>query len=253
MRRELRGYAIQALSLFVVLEVLLVLAVVWWPNFEESLGSLRKLAKLEMFAKQIDLIDMYGVAAYVVGQQFFKACNTLGAAAAVLFAMNAIAGEAQRGTLEIWLARPVSRTRLFTERYLLGQAAVFLPVLATSMTIPMLLRLVDERMAYGPLVACSVQQGLFLGALYSVTFLLSALSSEPLRIAMVMLFGTVFEFAIYMVKTATHYSLFRLVDIEAHLHVLNTGSVEPKVAFGLLAANGIAFAAGLAAMKRRVP
>ena len=253
MGRELRGYLRLAALLFVVLETLLVLAIVWWPNFQESIPSLKKLAKLPVLAQQVDLIEMFGVGAYVVGQHYFKACNTAGAAAAVLFAMNAVAGEAHRGTLEIWLARPVTRTRLYTERYLLGQLAIFVPVLLTSLTVPRLLHVVDEDMAYGPLVLCSVQQSLFLGGIYSLAFLLSAVTSQPLRIALWLLFGAIFEFAIYMVKTITHYSIFRLVDIEAFVAILNRNALDPAVTAGLVGVNVVAYAVGLAAFRRRVP
>jgi ABC-type transport system involved in multi-copper enzyme maturation permease subunit len=60
------------------------------------------------------------VFAYVTGQHFFKGCNTLGTAAAVLLAVGAVAGEAHRGTLEIWLARPLSRRRILSERWVQG-------------------------------------------------------------------------------------------------------------------------------------
>lgn len=253
MRRELRSFAWLGLSLFVVLELLLVVAIVWWPNFEESLPGIKKLAKIPMLLQQLDLIEMYGVGAYVVGQHYFKACNTLGAAAAVLFAMNAVAGEAQRGTLEIWMARPVTRTRLYTERYLLGQLAIWIPVLLTSLTVPPLLRLVDANMAYGPLVVCSIHQSLFLGTLFSVTFLLSAVSSQPLRIALGMLFAAIFQFAIYMVKTLTDWSLFRLVDIEAYVNILDSGRLSFGVTAALVAANLVAYGVGLAFFRRRLP
>lgn len=253
MRRELRSFAWMSLALFVVLELLLVVAIVWWPNFQESLPGIKKLAKIPMLAKQLDVIEMYGVGAYVVGQHYFKACNTLGAAAAVLFAMNAVAGEAQRGTLEVWMARPVTRTRLYTERYLLGQLAIWVPVLLTSMTVPPLLKLVDANMAYGPLVACSIHQSLFLGGLFSVTFLLSAVSSQPLRIALGMLFASIFMFAIYMVKTLTDYSLFRLVDIEAFVRILDSGRLSVGITAALVATNVAAYGVGLAFFRRRLP
>lgn len=253
MRRELRAFLNLALAHFVVLELLLIVAIVWWPNFEESLGGIKKLAKLPVLAKQVDLIEMYGVGAYVVGQHYFKACNTLGAAAAVLFAMNAVAGEAHRGTLEIWLARPVTRTRLYTERWVLGQLAIALPVLITSLTIPPLLRTVDANMAYGPLVACSIHQSLFLGALFSLTFLFSTFSTNPLKIALGMLFVSIFQFAIYMVKTLTDWSLFRLVDIQAYVNILNSGKLSVPTTAVLIAANLAFYAVGLAIFKRRIP
>ena len=112
MSREVKGYLLFSALYAVILEVLLVLAIIWWPSFEGNTAALKRLAApLPMLAQQLDLIDLIGVPAYVVAQQYFKACNTLGATAAVLFAMGAIAGEAQRGTLEIWISRPVSRLR----------------------------------------------------------------------------------------------------------------------------------------------
>ena len=98
--RDARNYLLFGTMLFVVLEALLAVAIIWWPSFSENTGALKRLAApLPMLADQLNLIDMIGVPAYVVAQHFFKGCNTLGAAAAVLLAMNAVAGEAQRGIL----------------------------------------------------------------------------------------------------------------------------------------------------------
>jgi len=251
--REARGYMGAALLFFVVLEALLVVAVVWWPAFEENPGAIKAFAvPVPKLFDMIGLIERLGVSAYVVGQHFFKACNTLGCAAAVLMAMGAIAGEAQRGTLEIWLARPVPRWRLYSERYLAGQLALWGPVLLTTATANLLLATVDERMSLGALMTCAVQQSLFLGAIYSFTFLLSALSSQPLRIAFMMLFFAIAEFAIYMVKTISDYSIFRVVDVQTHTTLLRYG-LQPGPTLVLLAANLLPFAAGLAAFRRRVP
>lgn len=252
--RDARNYLLFGSMLFVVLEVLLALAIIWWPSFAEHTGVLKQLAApLPMLAEQLNLIDMIGVPAYVVAQHFFKGCNTLGAAAAVLLAMNAVAGEAQRGTMELWLSRPVSRRRLFTERYLGGLAAVTLPVLATTLTIPALLTLVDETMGLWDLTLCAVHQSLFLGALYSVTMWLSALGSQPLKIGFVMLFACIGEFALYMVKTVTHYSIFRLVDIQAFAEILSTSALDPARAGSLLAVNVVAYLGGVHALERRIP
>ncbi len=252
--REARTYAIFGLALFIVLEALLILAIIWWPSFSENTGTLKKLAApLPMLARQLDIIDMIGVPAYVVAQHFFKGCNTLGATAAVLLAMNAVAGEAQRGTLELWLARPVTRRRLFTERYLMGLAAIVLPVLLTSLSVPALLTMVDESMEYLDLFWCAIHQSLFLGAIYGVTLWLSALGSQPLKIAFVMLFGCITQFALYMVKTITQYSAFRLVDIQAFASILSTGHLAPQPTAWLLGLNLVAFAGGLRALERRLP
>ncbi len=253
MERTQRSTIWQTLGFFVVLESMLAAACLFWPSFRDNVDSLRAMAPLASLRELVDELAQGGVDAYVCGQHFFKGCNTLGAAAAVLLAMNAVAGEAQRGTLELWLSRPVTRRRLFTERYLGGMAAVCVPVLLTTLTIPALLTLVDETMGYWDLTLCALHQCLFLGALYSVTLWLSALGSQPLKIGFVMLFACIGEFALYMVKTLTHYSVFRLVDIEAFAEVLSTSALDPVQAGSLLAINVVAYLGGLLALERRVP
>lgn len=251
--REIRGYAAAGLLLFVALETLLALAIYWWPSFEEHSTALKPLfGQIPVLLDQFQLIESAGVHAYVVGQHFFKACNTLGVAAAVLLAMSAIAGEAQRGTLEIWISRPIPRWRLYTERYLMGQAALWLPVLASSATTNLLLGMVDSRVDLSMMLVCSVHQSLFLGVIYSVTFLLSAMSDNPLRIAFIMIFFGIFQFAIYMVKTVTDYSIFRLADIQTYVTMMRHG-LQPGATSLLLLLNVLPFVAGLAVFRRRLP
>jgi ABC-type transport system involved in multi-copper enzyme maturation permease subunit len=251
--REVRGYAAAALLLFVALETLLALSVYFWPSFEQHSTALKPIfGRIPVLLDQFSLIESAGVHAYVVGQHFFKGCNTLGVAAAVLLAMSAVAGEAQRGTLELWLARPVPRWRLYTERYLLGQAALWGPVLLSSATTNLLLGMVDDRMDLSMMLVCAVHQSLFLGVIYSVTFLLSALGDQPLRIAFVMLFFGIFQFSIYMVKTVTDYSLFRLADIQTYVTMMRYG-LEPGATTVLVLLNVLPFLAGLAVFKRRLP
>jgi len=254
MTREAKSYIARGFGFFVVLEVMLVFAIIFWPSFAQNVDSLKSMASpVPMLRGMVEQLEQGGVSAYVVGQHFFKSCNTLGAAAAVLFAMGAIAGEAHRATLEIWLARPVTRTRLLTERFVAGLTALAIPIFATSLTIPKLLETVDETMAYGELMWCSLHATLFVGMIYAVTFLLSSLGSQPMRIAFVMLFASIFEFAIYMVKTITHWSLFRLSDIEVYTRI--TMRDGPALGTGLILATVIlaCYVGSLFALRRRVP
>ena len=234
MARDVKYYLIYGFFLFVILEGLLYSAIYWWPSFAENMGAMKTLAApLPILRDQMNLIDKLGAPAYVAGQHFFKGCNILGSTAGVLFAANAIAGEAHRGTLEVWLARPVSRLRLYTERYVLGWLAVGIPVFLTSMTVPALLETVGTSMSYGDLVRCSLYQALFLGAIFSGTYMLSSCGSLPLKIAFVMLFFCIAEFAIYMVKTITHYSIFRWADIQSFASIIGTDTVPLQPRLGL--------------------
>ena len=253
MDRDVKTALWRTLSYAIVLELLLAGAVLFWPNFKGNIGALKAMAPMQVMRDMVDALGKGGVDAYVNGQHFFKSCNTLGCAAAVLFAMGAVAGEAQRGTLEIWLARPLSRRRMLLERYALGALAVSIPVFATTLTIPWLLSLVNETTRLWPLVLCSAHESLFLIAVYSATFLWSCVGHKPVLIAFVMLFFTTFQFSMYMIQTATHWSLFRLVDIETFGRILSAAALDWRVCAPLTAASGAFLAASLYAFARRTP
>lgn len=209
-----------------LLEVMLVAAILYWPNFEENVGALKAMAPLDMLKDMVDTLAQGGVEAYVTGQHFFKGCNALGIATAVLLACMAVAGEVYRGTFEIWLARPFTRRRILLERWLGGVLAVTLPIFLTTLTIPWLLGFVDEEIELLPLILCSVHASIFLTAIYSFTFLLSTLGSNPLVIAIGVLFFTTLQFSIYLVKVVNEYSIYRWTDIERYLAIMRKETLD---------------------------
>jgi len=242
-----------SLAFAAILEVMLFAAIRFFPNFEEHFETLRLLAGISSLQGIMTQIEEGGVVGYVVAQQFFKGCNTLGTAAAVLFAVSAVAGEVHRGTFELWLARPFTRGRILAERYVAGGLAVVLPVFLTSATIPALCADIGEEVLLRPMMLCSVQQSALLLSIYSLTFLCSALGSNPTRIALVMLFCSTFSFAIYMVEVITHYSIYRWTDVEVFLRIASDGQLPwPKLGT-LLGASALCGLLAFAALRRRVP
>ena len=249
-----RALVLFALGYALVLELLLVAAVLYWPDFLANVDSIRKLASpIPILGEKLGEIEQAGVFGYVAGQHFFKACNTLGTAAAVLFGAGAVAGDAHRGTLEILLARPFSRTRILLERYAAGFAAFALPIFLTSATIPWLAGRVHEEVALASVLLGAVHQTVFLSAIYGVAFLLSTLGSNPTRIAFVVLFGTTLSFALYMVKVVTHWSLFRLCDIGDFVRIDRERALDGRVLLPLVLASLLLLGASCAAFRRRVP
>ena len=249
-----RGYIIYGLGFFVVLEIMLVAAIYWWPTFEQNIPSIKAIAApIAMLSDLVDQVDQFGVSGYIVGQHFFKGCSALGTAAAVLFAANAVAGEAHRGTMEIWLARPVSRLRLMSERWFGGLFVVIGPVFATSVTVPALLGMFDKTMDMSDLMRCSVHMNAFLAAIYAVSFLWSCHSSEPMRISFVMLFISVMIFALYLVEGVTHYSLYRLVEIKVFMRIITKDAMNWTLLAPMLACTAAAYGLSVRAFLRRVP
>lgn len=243
-----------ALAYTLLLEAMLVPAILLWPEFAQSVTALQPFAKaLPIMGEMLEKIEDKGLVAYILGQQFFKGCNALGTAAAVLFAAPAVAGEAHRGTLELFLARPFSRTRMLLERYGTGALALLVPVFLSTLTIPALAARVDAVEPYAPYLLCAVHQSLFLLALYSVTFLCSCLGSNPNKIALALLFAAVFQFALYMVKTVTHWSLFRLCDMDVLLELFEDGHWNVPIVLGLAGTSALCLTLSWFAFQRRTP
>lgn len=263
MSRTTRTTCIYGLGHFVVLEALLVLAVYYWPHFleaiQDSAGTIRILSKAvpvidDMIGKIAEgSPEEKAAALYVLLQHFFKGCNAVGSAVAVLFAVGAVAGEVHRGTFELLLSRPISRRRYLLERYAGGVLGVLLPVFATTATIPPLLDWVDTSVPGHVLALCAVHQALFLLALYSLAFLISTLASNPWHVAFGFLGFFLFEFAVYMVEVVTNYSLYRLADLERYEYVYDQGALEWTYVAGFTLFSAACLALSLRAFERRIP
>jgi ABC-type transport system involved in multi-copper enzyme maturation permease subunit len=253
MGREIRSQLLRATAYALVLEAMLAAAVLFWPEFRANIPAILRMVPGRVMGQMVDSIVKGGADTYVVLQHFFKGCHALGGAAAVLFAMGAVAGEAHRGTMEIWLARPLSRKRMLLERYTVGAFAVALPVFATSATIPWLLSRIHESARIAPWLLGSAHETLFLLAIYSTTFLLSTIGSRPTAIAFGMLLFLVAEFALYLVMQATHWSLYRLADVQDFMRILQTETLDARVCLPLVLVSGVCLAASLFAFERRVP
>jgi ABC-type transport system involved in multi-copper enzyme maturation permease subunit len=253
MRRELRAVLVRALAYGLVLELMLVAAVLYWPQFRDNVPAILRLVPGKVMGGMVAAMASKGAQGYVIFQHFFKGCHLLGGAAAAIFAASAVAGEVHRGTLEIWLALPFSRLRLLSERYVAGLLAVVVPIVATSASIPWLLSFVKEDASVGPWFTASLHESTFLAALYSATFLVSALGSHPTAIAFGALLVMVLEFALYLVMEATHASFYRLADIEDFTRIFDRGALDASVILPLAAFSLLCFAGAQLAFARRVP
>jgi len=249
-----RALVLVTLGYALLLELQLVAAMVFWPEFQKNILSLRVMAApLPALQEMFDQIAEGGVVPYVTGQHLFKSANTLGTLAAVLFAVGAVAAEAHRGTMEILLARPRSRLRTLSERWIGGLLAVTIPLFLTTATLPWMRHWAGEDLDLYPLMLCALHESIFLSAIFGLTFLLSAVGSNPIKIALWVLFLSTFCFAIYFVKMVTHWSLYRLADVEDFLRINDTLELDWRVCGPLLAFTVLSFALSAIAFRRRVP
>jgi hypothetical protein len=128
-----------------------------------------------------------------------------------------------------------------------------LPVFLTTLTLPWLASRVDEELELAPYLACALHQSLFLLAFYALTFLHSCAASNPTRVTLVTLFLAVAHFALYMVKTATHWSLFRLSDMQVLIELADQGEWNLAIVATLAGVSLAALLGSLALFARRNP
>jgi ABC-2 type transport system permease protein len=99
--------------------LMVVGTVAFWPAFQ---GSADLKTALEMLPPELleafGLEDIASPAGYLKGGLYDVVVPLMFAAAGVLFASSATAGEEDAGRLELWLAQPVARSAVFAGRIL---------------------------------------------------------------------------------------------------------------------------------------
>jgi len=157
--------------------------------------------------------------------------------------------------MEMWLARPVSRHRLYLERWSSGLLAVTVPVLLSTATItPMMdLREIEKTIDWLDLARCALYMCAFLAPIYAATFAWSAASAEPLNVSLTALFASIVAFALYFVEVATDYTPFRLVDIRTLMAIVDDDAFDWRFMGPMLASTAILYFVGLRFFRQRTP
>jgi len=103
---------------------LLVMYISLFPNFQKQSASLEQLMKSypESFMKafNFDIKSFTTVEGYLSTEQFSLMWPLLVILMSVGFASTCFAAEIEKGTIEILLSQPISRTKIFIARYLAG-------------------------------------------------------------------------------------------------------------------------------------
>ncbi|HKB16550.1 MAG TPA: ABC transporter permease [Planctomycetota bacterium] len=250
----MRESAARSALFFLLLEGNLLLSLLFYPDFRENMPVWAKIAPLQAVKELLETIEDAGFSAYLVAQQFFKAANSLGTAAAALFATGAVAREVENRTIEFLLSRPWSRRRILASKFLAGALALAVPIFVSSASAILLVRVIPdigERVPPGPILLASVHCSLFLVAIYAVTFLGSTLSSDANRMAFVVLGVSTLSFALYLVNGVTHYSFYRFSDVPTYLRILREGRLPVGIELGLLGTIGALYLAADRIFTRR--
>lgn len=244
LRRLLRRHALFLLGCAALLSCfqLLICAIVGTLDLDAMLEQLG--AMLPPFLREALLQRVLGGAdsrSLLVFGWNHPIAHALGAAVAIVAASRAVAGEIERGTLELTLAQPLSRGRYFVAQVLFAAAAL-LGLVGAGLSGT----LVGERVfALAPLplrglLHVGAGYALLYAAVYALTLLLSAMGREGGRVAAAGFGLALVSFLIQAIATLWPRAAFLL---PWSLH----GHFDPRVilAAGAVPARSIAVLGGI--------
>lgn len=247
--REIRA---TTLLYVILLESLLAIAIWKWPTLRDNAQTLLPLKALfpaDFMRRWIDgIVSEKGYDAYVAVQVFFKQINIVGIACACLYGTSIIARERENSTFELLLSRPLSRSRILLDKFVVAAAAIVIPIFVTTWTALPLSWWIGEDLAFG-----RVTIGAAYSSVYCLLFLaLSTVFSVRLRtqvdVAFVVGAVLVFQVCIYFVPEIRAFSLFRLSDYDVYWPILtaHASAVTPFVRQGLWLLLAVAVLYGIA-------
>lgn len=222
----------------VLMELMLVAAVFYWPDLRDALAKISKLGFLNVLGQLIPfdflkrpfltLVDPEKrYASYIALQHFFKGINIMGIAAAMLLGTFVIARERENGTLEILLSLPASRGRILAVKSLVLAIGLACGIFLTSLSLLLLDPLVGEGLAAVPLLLCSLHGTLTVLLFMAMTILASTFFRTQASVAFAVGVFIAVEFAVYFIQVARNWSFFRLCDFEVYFPILTGESGLP--------------------------
>ncbi len=179
----------------ILIYCLSVIGLLWmyaaiFPSIAKEAANIEALMKFYpeemMKAFNIDMKSFVTIEGYLAAEQFSIIWPLMLIFILVGFAGGAIAGEVERGTIEIILAQPISRLKIFFGKYLAGLTILIVFTLVSIYsTLPILSAYnIDYNVkSFNMLALLGFLFGL---AIYSIAILLSAIFSDKGKVYFVM-------------------------------------------------------------------
>ena len=212
--------------------------VAMWPSFSKESEKFLEIAdaypETLMKAMNIDIASMFGsLEGFIAGEHFSIVWPIILIILTLSYASSAIAGEIDKGTIELLLAQPISRLKIFFAKYFSGLAIIAAFILLSNFSvIPFaLLHNVDYRIQH--YLTISILGFLFAFAIYGICIMLSSLSSargRPMAITggiLIIMYAlnvfSAFQESVENLKYASffHYYNFAAAVINNQLDALN--------------------------------
>jgi ABC-2 type transport system permease protein len=224
-RKTWNEVAGMTLAYTLVLELMLVPAILLWPELRPGLAaSVLQLVPMRMFqdmAKSIASPDADAAyASYMAIQLFFKGTNVVGISCAVLLGTGLIARERENQTLEFLLGRPVHRSRVLFDKFVVTALCVAVPIFLTSWSAVPLSWVIDEDLDFTGVTLGSMHAAAFAVMFLALTTFWSVLLRTQVHVAFVVGLIIVTQVAIFFVQNIRVASILMLSDFDTYAPLL---------------------------------
>ena len=203
--------------------------VAMWPSFSKEREKFLELVdaypEALMKAMNIDIAGMFGsVEGFIAGEHFSIIWPIILIILTLTYASSAIAGEIDKGTIELLLAQPISRLKIFLAKYFSGLMIIAAFVLITNFSIIPFAILHHVDLQIQNYLTISILGFLFAFAIFGICIMLSSFSSSrglPMAITggllIIMYALNVFSAFQESVENLKHASFFHYYDQNAAL------------------------------------
>lgn len=214
--REIRW---MALAYLLILELLCVPVLLWWPDIYPEFQRSGLMRNLPFFAAPIGKgvsSDDPDVAynSWVALMLFLRSSNIGGLAAAVLLGTGSFARERENQTFEWLLSRPVSRGTILWQKVWPCALCVVVPLFAVNASALYWSDVIGERLAPYEMFLATTHASAFALAFLLLTTWVSVLMRVQAHVAAVVGAFAVLQLGLYLTQRIRPYTLFRLVDFD---------------------------------------
>ncbi|GAB4151950.1 MAG: hypothetical protein Fur0037_20710 [Planctomycetota bacterium] len=242
--REIR---VMAWIYFAILLLMLVPAILVWPDLYADLQRASAMAKAigswgEFMRRAIDAMknpdEDFAFLSYMALQMYFKGTNVAGIAASVLIGTGLVARERETTTLEYLLSRPVSRGRILWQKTWPCLLALVIPIFLANWAAIPIARSIGYGLPFSGVTWCSVHAAAFVALLFVLTVLASVHCRIQAHAAFLVGGVVILELAIYFIPVLRVASLFRVSDFDWYGPIMS-GNRPPSEMFDLFSGPGL--------------
>ena len=210
---------IMTITYTLVLELMLAPAILLFPELDldglsRTLASMGPMQMFKDIASGIISESAYSV--YMSVQIFLKGVNVVGISCAVLLGTGMVARERENQTLEFLLGRPVRRSSVLFDKFVVTSLCVVVPIFLTSWSAIPWSWYIDEDLDFYGVTVAAAHSSIFVLVFLALATFFSVTLRTQVHVAFAVGVVIVTQVAVFFVNIIRHGSILMLSDFDTY-------------------------------------